>query len=257
MSSTSHAVTNEIHAVIETNFGKIKIKLYNDTPLHRDNFVKAVKAGAFDNVLFHRVIKDFMIQGGDISTMPDSAKAKRLSKEFGTDINAEILYPTHFHKKGVIAAAREGDDVNPEKKSSATQFYIVVGKIFNDSSLNLLEKNRYEQLKQSIFKRLQGENSGKIKELYRAGDRQALSSFRDSLISLTEKEAETEKSKTTFTEEQRKAYKEMGGTPHLDGNYTVFGEVTEGMEVVEKIQALPTDTNDKPLSDVRMKIKLD
>lgn len=254
--SPMEAKTKEVYAVIETNLGKIKIRLYDDTPLHRDNFVKAVKAGAYDGVLFHRVIKDFMIQGGDPSTKSDTVRARSDEKLFDYEVNAEIVYPTHFHRKGVLAAARTGDDVNPQKASSSTQFYIVTGKIFNDSTLDLMQKQKLERFKQSVFNRLQSENKDKVKELYREGNRTGLNSFRDSLIEQTEKEVDNLKESVLFTEEQRDAYKSQGGTPHLDGAYTVFGEVVEGIDVVDKIQNVSTNSLDKPLSDIRMKIIL-
>jgi peptidylprolyl isomerase/peptidyl-prolyl cis-trans isomerase B (cyclophilin B) len=248
------AATKEVHAVIETNLGKIKIKLYNDTPIHRDNFVKAINQGAYDGVIFHRVIKDFMIQGGDPATKVDSVKAHADAERFSYQIDAEIVYPTHFHRKGVLAAARMGDDENPQKASSSTQFYIVTGKVFNDSTLDLMQKQKFEKLKQSIFNRLQADNREKVKELYRLGDRAQLAAFKDSLVAIVEKEARLSQAKILFTPEQRQAYKTDGGTPHLDGAYTVFGEVVEGMDVVDKIQAVSTNSQDKPIADIRMKI---
>ena len=189
---------------LTTDSGVIILKLYDKTPLHRDNFIKLVRQHYFDSLLFHRVIKKFMIQGGD----PESKYAKAgvelgnggppytIPAEFDTSL---------FHRKGVIAAAREGDDVNPKKASSGSQFYIVQGKIFTDAGLDSVETYR---LKRKI------------------------------------------------PAWQREVYKTIGGTPHLDMNYTVFGEVESGMEVVDKIASATTDNNNRPLNDIRMKIEL-
>jgi peptidylprolyl isomerase/peptidyl-prolyl cis-trans isomerase B (cyclophilin B) len=256
MTNQKAASQKEIYASIDTNYGKIKVKLYNDTPLHRDNFVKAVKDGVYDGLLFHRVIKDFMIQGGDPSTMKDSLKAKEINAKYDYRINPEFVYPNHYHRKGVLAAAREGDEVNPAKASSSTQFYIVTGKIFNGPALDLIEKQKSERLFQGILSRLQVQNKEKIKELYRSRNRVELSAFRDSLVQQAEKEASLLKDKTLLTAEQRDAYRTVGGTPHLDGEYTVFGEVVEGMDVLDRIQKVATDAFDKPKSEVRFKIEI-
>ncbi|NTE05292.1 peptidylprolyl isomerase [Agrobacterium tumefaciens] len=187
---------------IKTEFGECIIKLYNETPLHRDNFLKLVKKGYYNGILFHRVIKSFMIQGGD----PDSRNAKpdSLLGEGGPKytIPAEFR-DSLFHKKGVLAAAREGDVVNPSKASSGSQFYLVQGKIFTDEQLNALEEKRLK------FK---------------------------------------------IPEWQRQVYKTIGGVPHLDRNYTVYGEIVMGLELVDKIAAMETDKNDRPKQDVKMEI---
>ena len=198
---------SEVHVVLQTTKGDIELKLYDATPQHRDNFVKLVKECAYDSLLFHRVIRDFMIQGGD----PDSKDAApgvflgegdrpyTVPAEFSLDEGI-------FHRRGVLAAAREGDDVNPEQRSSAMQFYIVWGKIFDEQGLD------------NVQKRLDERTGGRVK----------------------------------LTPEMREVYKTVGGTPHLDGQYTVFGEVVSGLDVVDAIQQVPTDGNDRPLDDVRI-----
>jgi len=256
MSNLNAAPEKEVYVSIDTGYGKMKVRLYNDTPLHRDNFLRAIKDGAYDGVLFHRVIRDFMIQGGDPSTMKDSLKAKEFATRYDYRVEPEFVYPTHFHKKGVLAAAREADEVNPTKASSSTQFYIVTGKLFNGPGLDMIEKQRYEKLLQSILVRLQTENREKVKELYRSGNRSQLSALRDSLVEQAEKEADSLKEKALLTKEQRDAYRTVGGTPHLDGEYTVFGEVVEGMEVLDKIQKTATDPADRPKSEIRFKIEI-
>ena len=163
--------TKETLVVMDTTLGKIKFKLYNDTPQHRDNFIKLAKAGQYDGLLFHRVIKDFMVQGGDV-TSKDAPMNKQLGAgDLGYTIPAEINYPKYFHKKGALCAARTGDEVNPEKASSASQFYIVTGKKYSEAELGQMEKQMEGRLKQAIFNRLQTENKSKIMELYRSGNK--------------------------------------------------------------------------------------
>lgn len=200
------AKTKRTTVEMVTSHGNITIQLYDETPIHRDNFIKLANEGYFDGVLFHRVIEDFMIQGGD----PDSkdAPSGKLLGEGGPDytLPAEFRFPAIFHKRGVIAAAREGDFGNPEKRSSGSQFYIVWGKTF--------EKEELEKITSTIEQRSGGE--------------------------------------ITFPENVKKHYMRYGGTPHLDGSYTVFGEVTKGIEIVNAIQKVDTDSNDRPLDDVRI-----
>ena len=192
--------------MIETTAGNIRIALHNETPAHRDNFVKLVNEQFYDSLLFHRVIKNFMIQGGD----PDSKKAEpgiTLGEgTLGYKLPAEITFPLHYHKRGAVAMAREGDETNPDFKSDACQFYIVWGKRFSSMDMERLTM------------RLDSASNGKM----------------------------------TFTPEQIKTYRKIGGSPHLDGAYTVFGEVIEGMEVVEEIQRTDTDDYDRPIDDVRI-----
>jgi len=191
------------YVLIETSYGNMTVKLYNSTPLHRDNFLKLVRKGFYDGLFFHRVINQFMIQGGD----PDSrtAKSGQLlgNGGLGYTVPAEFV-PGLYHKKGALAAARMGDNVNPQKASSSCQFYIVQGQVWNDAGLQMIQ-----------------DRFGK-----------------------------------KFTQEQIETYKTIGGTPHLDGDYTVFGEVVEGLDVIDKIAAVPCGANDRPVEDVKMKISI-
>lgn len=190
--------------VIETSLGNIELLLYDDTPLHRDNMIKLIKSGYYDGQLFHRVIQNFMIQGGDPHSK-GAEKGQRLGIGGpGYTIEAEI-HDQHFHKKGALAAARKGDAVNPEKRSSGSQFYIVQGQVLNKPQLTTLQSRGVH---------------------------------------------------APFTPEEIEAYTTVGGTPHLDGKYTVYGEVISGMNVVDSIVALPTDNNDRPLDDIVYSIRL-
>lgn len=217
LSCSSAKLSNrkEQKVLIQTTGGNITLKLYNETPLHRNNFIKLVKAKTYNDVLFHRVIKEFMIQGGDPTSKNATADAMLGDGDVGYTISAEFRTPQLYHKYGSLAAAREGDDTNPEKASSGCQFYIVVGKKFTDEQLDKLQAN-------------------KINRYGHSGD-----------------------STYIFSAQARNDYKTIGGTPHLDGNYTVFGEVVNGMDVVEKISNVETTEMDRPLKDVRiLKVKL-
>jgi cyclophilin family peptidyl-prolyl cis-trans isomerase len=236
--------------LIKTTLGDIKVKLYDNTPLHRDNFIKLVKSGVYDGVTFHRVIRDFMIQSGDPQTkenktgLPDSLITYTLPAEFNSQ---------NFHKRGALAAAREGDDVNPDRRSSGTQFYIVQGIKYDDQSLSDAELRINSSMKQALFNRLLREtvdsvnvsgkplSSGEIQEIASMKMFKYLSVHKDFKV----------------PEDQRAVYKSIGGVPRLDGSYTVFGEVIEGLDVVDRIAAVETDANDKPVSDVRiLKMKI-
>ena len=219
-------------------------------PLHRDNFIKLVKEGQYNGLLFHRVIKDFMIQGGDV-TSKDAPMNKQLGAgDLGYTVPAEFRYPKYFHKKGALCAARTGDEVNPEKASSASQFYIVTGKKYSEQELNQMEKQLEGRLKQEIFARLQNENKPKIMEFYRSGNKEELAILRDTLIGKTELEAEKRKDEVKLNPELREAYKNVGGVPFLDNQYTVYGEVVEGMDVVDAIQSSKTNKQDRPTENI-------
>ena len=242
--------TVETKVVMDTTFGKITLKLYNDTPQHRDNFIKLAREGQYNGLLFHRVIKEFMIQGGDV-TSKDAPMNKQLGAgDLGYTVPAEFMYPKYFHKKGALCAARTGDEVNPEKASSASQFYIVTGKKYTDAELDQMEKQSESRLKQSIFARLQTENKPKIMELYRSGNKEELAILRDTLIGKTELEAEKRKDETKMPAELREAYKTIGGVPFLDNQYTVYGEVVEGLDIVDAIQDTKTNKQDRPTENI-------
>lgn len=194
MNLETEAQKKTTKVLISTEYGDIKIELFNDTPKHRDNFVKLAKEGFYNGSIFHRVIKQFMIQGGG---------APAGKEQVTYTIPAEFV-PAHIHKKGALAAARMGDQVNPTKASSGSQFYIVQGKVYTSQELDMFEKGYGKK----------------------------------------------------FTAEQRTAYTTVGGTPHLDGEYTVFGQVISGIEVVDKIAVVKTAPGDKPYTDVKMTVKV-
>ncbi|MEE3383739.1 MAG: peptidylprolyl isomerase [Prevotella sp.] len=237
---------------IQTMFGDIIVRLYDETPIHRDNFIKLVKEGYYDGTLFHRVIKDFMIQGGD----PDSkgAPAGKMLGVGGPDYTLEAeIKEGLFHKRGALAAARQGDEVNPERRSSGSQFYIVWGQVYNEGQLRQFSKQLKMQKVQSVFNQLVSEHRDEIMQMRRDRNRAGLQELQDKLV------AEAEKQSADFaglTEEQMKIYSTIGGTPHLDGQYTVFGEVEEGLDVVDMIQTTATGRGDRPVDDLEMKISV-
>lgn len=204
ISATAQTTTSEV--LLETTAGNIRIALYDETPQHRDNFLKLVKMNVYDSLLFHRVIKDFMIQSGDINSKHAQPGQLLGTGDFDYTQEPEFRLPQLFHRRGVVAMAREGDDVNPEMRSSACQFYIVWGRVLDDKRLNQIQE------------RLDSTTQGRVK----------------------------------LTPEMMATYKTVGGTPHLDGQYTVFGEVTEGMDIVDCIQQQPTDKYARPLEDIRI-----
>jgi len=241
---------------IETSLGTIKIRLYDETPLHRDNFLKLVKDGFYNDLLFHRVIKDFMIQGGDPESKGASAEKSLGSGGPGYQIPAEIIYPQLFHKRGVLSAARTGDAMNPKKESSGSQFYIVWGSIYTEEQLAGMEGQKKQQAMQAFFGSLANERRDTIQALYSANKQAELDALQKELVALTEAEFKNNPEKGSFTKEQKIAYSTVGGTPHLDGEYTVFGEVVEGLDVVGKIQSSETGTSDRPKTDITMSMKI-
>lgn len=249
---TNHHMENEKRTLVklETTMGNITVALYNETPKHRDNFIKLVKEGVYDSTLFHRVIKQFMIQTGDPDSKNASDTAMLGSGDVGYTIPAEFN-PKFFHKKGVLAAARQGDDVNPEKASSGCQFYIVTGRKFTEPQLLGMENKINEQHEEALFDSLARQHMKEIYKMRKAGDNAGLLELQDTLEAQARELADKEE-KFRFTPEQIKAYSTVGGAPHLDGSYTVFGEVTEGMEVVENIEIAKTNRADRPVENIRI-----
>ena len=249
---TNHHTENEKRTLVklETTMGNITVALYNETPKHRDNFIKLVKEGVYDSTLFHRVIKQFMIQAGDPDSKNASDTAMLGSGDVGYTIPAEFN-PKFFHKKGVLAAARQGDDVNPEKASSGCQFYIVTGRKFTEPQLLGMENKINEQREEALFDSLARQHMKEIYKMRKAGDNAGLLELQDTLEAQARELADKEE-KFRFTPEQIKAYSTIGGAPHLDGSYTVFGEVTEGMEVVENIEIAKTNRADRPIENIRI-----
>ncbi|MDE6688607.1 MAG: peptidylprolyl isomerase [Prevotella sp.] len=237
---------------IQTMLGDIVVRLYDETPIHRDNFVKLAKEGYYDGTLFHRVIKDFMIQGGD----PDSkgAPAGKMLGMGGPDYTLEAeIKDGLIHKRGALAAARQGDEVNPERRSSGSQFYIVWGQIYNEGQMRQFSKQLKMQKIQTIFNQLASEHRDEIMQMRRERNCAGLQELQDKLA------AEAEKQAADFaglSEEQQKIYSTIGGTPHLDGQYTVFGEVEEGLDIVKMIQESVTGQGDRPVNDIEMKISV-
>ena len=248
---TSSMNNDDVKVVLTTDLGDITLLLYGDTPAHRDNFVKLVEQGTYEGTLFHRVIKEFMIQGGD----PESRTAKPGqslgSGDVGYTLAKEIVYPKHFHKRGALAAARTGDQVNPERRSSGCQFYIVTGRKFSPDQLAQMEKSLQGKAMQDYFMGLARARHDEIMRLRAAADEAGLDALQDELVAATEAHFAANPA-AGFTPEQKEAYATVGGAPHLDGDYTVYGEVIDGMDVVEKIEAVATDKGDRPLSDVHI-----
>ncbi len=241
--------------LISTTYGDIKVKLYSETPLHRANFLKLVQEGFYDGTLFHRVIREFMIQGGD----PDSrtaAPGDSLGRgDAGYTIPAEFLPERFFHKRGALSAARQGDEVNPERASSGCQFYIVTGKVYTKGQLSQIESQVNKGKSNAIFQQLVRHNADKVKKLRMDRDREGMYALQEELLAEAEARA-SQQPDFKFTPEQVNVYTSVGGAPFLDGQYTVFGEVLEGMEVIQKIEKAKTDRNDRPREDISMRISI-
>ncbi|MBK7310588.1 MAG: peptidylprolyl isomerase [Sphingobacteriaceae bacterium] len=245
--------------LIETSLGNMKVKLYEETPLHKLNFLKLVSDHVYDSLLFHRVINSFMIQGGD----PTSKKARPLDTlgngELGYTVPAEIN-PKLIHKKGTLCAAREGDDVNPKFASSSCQFYIVQGKVRSPEDLKKAEdrinKTASTNAGRAVMKSEEGKMLKAQYDQYKAANLADSADIINKIIESMIKEEIVKKPVYAMSDLQKTIYSTVGGTPHLDGTYTVFGEVIEGLEVIDKIASVKVDGNNRPEKDLRMKITL-
>lgn len=235
--------------VLETTLGDIHIALFDDTPRHRDNIIQNIRNGEYDGVTFHRVIRNFMIQTGDPATRPGAEPVDTTLQP--ERIPSEIVYPKYFHQRGFVGAARDGDDENPQRMSDKFQFYIITGKICSDADLDGYEMAREEREAQFLFDHLCDKNKAEIDALRAARQPRKLSDRLESLLDEARMTV-SENPPLTYTKSQRSTYRSKGGAPWLDGEYTVFGEVVEGMAVVEKIQKIKTDANDVPKVEIRI-----
>lgn len=248
VSSVACASDKDYVVTIETRHGNVVALLFDDTPEHKYNFIKLAEEGRFDSTEFHRIIKGFMVQGGDVFGK------EGLAAEKWPTIPAEIL-PHHFHKKGMIAAARQGNNINPERRSNGSQFYIVQGKVYTENELITDMQALQDAFMRYVQIESQQDLRNEYKRLYEEGKFDSLTTL---LVSKRDEIAQSLSLKLTknFTPEQIKAYTTVGGTPHLDQEYTVFGEVIKGMEVVEKIALEPT-LREVPVDRVFMKVKIE
>lgn len=243
--------------VIETEFGNMKLKLYEEAPLHKANFLKLVREKFYDSLLFHRIINGFMIQGGDPVSKHASDTAKLGDGDLTYRLPAEI-HPSIIHKKGALAAARDGDDVNPLFESSACQFYIVQGKVRTKEELRKYEarinKTRFNNCARAYLKSAEGQKQKQCYDRLKQQEKTDSAALINIQMEAAIQALYAQKPDYTFSSYQTDMYTSVGGTPHLDGTYTVFGEVVEGLLVLDKIAAVKTSAADRPLKNIRMKV---
>lgn len=247
----SNAQANYPTIVIETNYGTMKAMLYDDTPVHSNHYLKLIKEGYFDGTLFHRVVKDFVIQGG----AQDSRDAPSGARIGGGRTDMELMpefRENRFHKKGALAAPRRGDNENPQKKSDASQIYIVQGRIYTQGRLDSMEMAVNVPIKNEIIRTHYLPHKEKLDELKAANDAGGFNALLDSLLNVVDSLYAIAPGKFFLPQELKEAYTTLGGIDRLDGSYTVFGEVTEGLEVIDKIAALPVDENSRPKTDAKI-----
>lgn len=250
-SMTSQGQEKEHVVLIETNMGNLKAKLYNDTPLHRDNFIRLAKSGHYNGTLFYRVVKNFVVQGGS-SDSRNAISGQAIGYGKGVTIDAEIK-PHHYHKKGALAAPRQPDRVNVFKESDIAQFYFVVGKKYSLEELDRIEKSINVPIMKAIQKKYYTPEKKAMLDTLRA--QKKVPEFRaiaEKIKSDIAFEWANNTEKLYMDDEKRKAYTTIGGVHHLDKEYTVFGELIEGFDVLDKIAALSTDKQDRPFKDVRI-----
>jgi len=247
--SSCKSQSNEVQVLIETDLGDIKIKLYNETPKHRDNFIKLIKNGFYNERIFHRVIQNFMIQGGNES-LPENISNSLTKGTFSYNVPAE-MNRKYIHKKGALSAARMGDDVNPLQESSATEFYIVQGSKIPADKIPMIENSINKQIyKKNVYKFYKEEEAKYFNK------DSAINYVHVQKQAVIRAKGEYEKAPFSYTPEEKEMYTTIGGAPHLDMNYTVFGEVISGLDVVDKIAAVQTGQADRPVADIKFSIKL-
>lgn len=256
---TLSASAQETIVQINTDLGEIKVKLYDETKQHKKNFIKLVEQGFYDKTLFHRVINQFMIQGGDPDSKGASDGQLLGNGGPGYTIPAEIK-AKYIHKKGALAAARQSDQVNPEKESSGSQFYIVQGRTYSETDIKNLQARmitiRKREISSAFFRKEENASySKRLQNLKKNNDQQGLRILEQEIQPFIDAEYE-QNPIIPYTQDQIEAYKSLGGTPHLDGGYTVFGEVIEGMEVIDKIASVNTSPQDRPLRDIQVSMKI-
>lgn len=250
---------------IQTEFGNIKVLLYDETPQHRDNFLKLAESGFYNGCTFHRVIKDFMIQGGDPNSKNPDYNGPLGTTGPGYNIPAEIVKGT-YHKKGALAAARQGDQANPMRESSGSQFYLVQGKTYTDGELDKVEDMIRQDEQRQLAMKLQGpfsempENQW-LKTMSQEDFQKLQQQYPDSLQKVNERfqrfiaESYNQQKPFEYTDAQREVYKTKGGTPFLDNQYSVFGEIIEGLEIVDKLAAVETGEGDLPKKPLKFSVK--
>ncbi|MEA5127806.1 MAG: peptidylprolyl isomerase [Proteiniphilum sp.] len=251
MAWQANAQTNYPVIVIETNYGTMKAVLYDDTPVHSNHYLKLIKDGYFDGTLFHRVVKDFVIQGG----AQDSRNAPAGVQIGGGRTDMELMpefRKNRFHKKGALAAPRQGDAENPQKKSDASQFYIVQGRVYTQGRLDSMEMAINVPIKNELIRTHYLPHKEELDQLKEVNDAVGFNALLDSLLNVVDSLYAIAPDKFFLPEELKEAYTTLGGIDRLDGEYTVFGEVTEGLEVIDKIAALPVDGNSRPRNDAKI-----
>jgi len=248
--------SQEKTVLISTNFGDMKFRLYDDTPLHRDTFLQLAKEGYYDGTLFYRVIQNFLIQGGSKSSK-NAPPGKRIGYGDPDKTVHDEIMPTHFHKKGALCAPRQPDEVNPFQQSDISQFYIVDGDIYSQGQLDTMELAVNRPIRNKIVRKYY---TDEIKaQLQDLREQKKVDEFRE-IAGKVKDQIETEynlnPNTLEFSEEQREAYTTIGGYPELDGEYTVFGECVSGFEVIDKISSLKTDENNRPYTDVKIEVTI-
>ena len=243
--------SKEISIDMETSMGLITIKLYNKTPIHKNNFLKLIEEGFYDGVKFHRVIKGFMAQAGDPNSKNNDFSGQLGQKSYGETIPAEFI-SEYVHKKGALAAARMGDNINPEKKSSGSQFYLVQGKTYSEPQLKQMEQKINQQQENSLIGQFlrKSENLHYMEQIKYCQQNRLNDSLNTLYQEIKSLVISKEDSKFSFSKDAIETYKTIGGTPFLDNGYTVFGEVTEGLEIIDSICSVPTLTGDIPVTPI-------